>query len=96
MNFIQDQEGHKPGNRRDLLRDAFFVHEANLLLKPIFFHFEINISFVIAEEEFQKIFYYSGIELIVQKPENFFAFSFSLFFLEYRTRDLLRGHAEDT
>ncbi len=58
----------------------------------IFFNFGINIGFVIPKEEFKKNFYYSRIELIIQKQIRKILLIRVLFFfvfLEYRTRDLL-------
>ena len=99
-NFIRDQGGNKGGEISDLLRDTFFVFAKQIFCRHLnFFHFGININFVIAEEEFRKNIYYSRIKLIVQKRIRKILLIRSLFFfvfLEYRTRDLLRGHAADT
>ncbi len=61
--FYPGSRGAQGGDRRDLLYIAFFVLKANLLLKPLFFHFGINIAFVIPKEEFWKSNVYRGIKL---------------------------------
>ncbi len=89
--FYPGSRGEQGGRKkRFALQCNFCVCKANLLLTPPFFHFGINISFVIAKEEFQKNFYYSGIKLIVQKQIwkiLLIRFLFFFVFLEYRTRD---------
>ncbi len=63
-----DQEGHKGGDRRELLCNAFFVFAKQIFCcHLIFLHFGISNCFVIAKEEFQKNYFHSGIKLIVRK-----------------------------
>ncbi len=89
MNYCGDQEGHDRGNRRGLLCDAFSVFAKQILSwHRYFFNFGINIGFVIPKEEFKKNFYYSGIELIIQKQiRKILLIRVLFFFVFFRVSD---------
>ncbi len=89
VNFCQDQEGYKGGDRRDLICNAFFVFVKQILRWHIyFFHFRIYIDFVIPKEEFRKSNVCRGIKLILEMQICKIWLIRVLFFFFFRVLDM--------
>ncbi len=64
VNFCWDLEGKGGRRERDALWCTFCVCKLNLFSTPHFFHFGINIGFIIPKEEFGKDKLHVGIKFI--------------------------------